>query len=205
MERYDTCQDYVPHHPVDWVSEDDVINSSFPGRVMVKTYILKLVSPDISGFDSLQWRLDRNPDLAVAVGFDPGKIPHHTTFATQWWERYRPDFREHARYEAASAALKCRQYDLEISDEGEDLIEEFDHRDAGENQDIQDKYRLENEERDRVFNEFHDLFNDLLDYGRGPNKQTPTEDLTELATFTNRRNESVLGGRDVYIKKNRVI
>jgi len=204
-ERYDTCQDYIPHHTVDWVDEDDVINSSFPGRAMVKAYILKLVSPDVNGFDSLQWTLERNPDLAASMGFDPGKIPHHTTFATQWWERYHPDFREHARYEAARAALKCRQYGVEISDEGEDLIEEFDRRDTGEDQgDIPDKYRLENEERDRVFNEFRDLFNDLLDYGRGPNKQIDAEDMTELATFTSRRNESVLGGRDVYIKENRV-
>jgi hypothetical protein len=172
---------------------------------MVKAYILKLISPDISGFDSLQWALERTPGLAAAMGFEPGKIPHHTTFATQWWERYRPDFREHARYEAARAALKCQQYDLAISDEGEDLIEEFDRRDMGEDEgDIPEKYRLENEERDRVFNEFLGMFNDLLDYGRGPNKQIDSEDLNELATFSSRRNESVLGGRDVYIKENAV-
>jgi len=203
-ERYDTSHDYVPHHPVDWVHEDDLIQSSFPGHAMVRAYILKLVSPQIGGFDSLQWMLERNSEMAAAMGFDPRKIPHHTTFATQWWERYRPDFRNHARFEAAKAALKCQQYDLEISEKAEELIEEFDRRDTSEDHDIPDKYRLENEERDRVFNEFREMFNGLLDYGRGPNKQIPAEDLTELATFTGRRNESVLGGRDVYIKENRV-
>ena len=203
-ERYDTVHDYVPYHPVDWVSEDDLIHSSFPGRAMVKAYILKLVSPEISGFDSLQWTLERDDELAAEMGFEPGKIPHYSTFATQWWERYRHDFREHARFEAAKAALKCRQYGLEISEKAEELIDEFDRRDTGEDHDLPDKYRLENEERDRVFNEFRDLFNDLLDYDRGPNKQIPAEDLTELATFTSRRNESVIGGRDVYLKENQV-
>lgn len=111
-ERYDTVHDYVPHNPVDWVSEDDLIHSSFPGRAMIKAYILKMVSPDISGFDSLQWMLEEAGEMAAAIGFDPEKIPHHTTFATQWWERYRHDFREHARYEAAKTALKCKQYGL---------------------------------------------------------------------------------------------
>ena len=81
-ERYDTSHDYVPHHPVDWVHEDDLIQSSFPGHAMVKAYILKLVSPQIGGFDSLQWTLERNSEMSAAMGFGPGKIPHHTTFAT---------------------------------------------------------------------------------------------------------------------------
>jgi hypothetical protein len=204
-ESYDTVQDYVPHHPVDWVSKDDQINSSFPGRAMVKAYILRLVSPEISGYDSLEWRLHGDRQLAVTMGFEPGKIPDHTTFSTQWWERYLADFRTHARYEAAKAAMKCRQYGLEISEEAEELIEKFDRRDTpDEDTSIPDKYRLENAERDRVFNEFRNLFNNVLDYDRGPNKQIDAEDLTELATFMSRRNESVCGGRDVFIKKNRV-
>jgi len=203
-DRYDSVEDYIANHFVDWVDEDDLINSSFPGPAMVKAHILKRISPDIDGYDSLQWTLEGNADLAKSIGFDPGNIPHHTTFSTQWWERYRPAFREHVRFEAALAALKCQQYDLEISEEGEKLIAEFDRSDTDDDQDIPDKYRLENEERDRVFNEFRDLFNELLDYGRGSNKQIDGEDLTELATFTSRRNESVAGGRDVFLKENRV-
>jgi hypothetical protein len=44
----------------------------------------------------------------------------------------------------------------------------------------------------------------LSDYGRGANKQKDASKLTELATFTARRNESMRGGRDVYVKENRV-
>lgn len=204
-DRYDSVEDYVPHHVVDWVPEDDQINSSFPGDAMVKAYILRLVSPDISGYDSLERRLHGDRQLAVEMGFEPGKIPDHTTFSTQWWERYLADFRKHARYEAAKAALKCRQYGLVISDDAEELIEEFDRRDTpNESTDIPEKYRLENEERDRVFNEFRGLFDEVIGYDRGPNKSIDAGDLTELATFTSRRNETVCGGRDVFLKENRV-
>lgn len=203
--RYETVSDYIPHHNVDWVSEDDVIQSSFPGAAMVRAYILKLVSPEISGFDSLQWTLEGDADLADGLGFEPTSIPDHTTFSTQWWERYRPDFRTHVRYEAARAAARCRSFDIPISTEGENLIEEFDSSVAdGEDSDIPERFRLENESRDRVFKEFSDMFDELLGYDRGPNKSIPSKDLTELATFISRRNESVEGGRDVYTKENRV-
>jgi hypothetical protein len=202
---YETVSDYLPHHNVDWVSEDDVIQSSFPGAAMVRAYILKFVSPRISGFDSLQWTLEADAELADGLGFDPTSIPNHTTFSTQWWERYRGDFRTHVRYEAARAAARCQSFDIPISDEGEDLIEEFDRSTTDdEDADIPDRFRLENESRDRVFKEFSDMFDELLGYNRGPNKSIPAEDLTELATFISRRNESVEGGRDVYTKENRV-
>jgi hypothetical protein len=42
-----------------------------------------------------------------------------------------------------------------------------------------------------------------LDYDRGANTSIPTEDLTELATFISRRNETVRGGRDVYVRVNK--
>lgn len=118
-DRYDSFEDYVPYHPVDWVPEDDQIRSSFPGDAMVKAYILRKVSPEVSGYDSLERRLHGDRQLAVEMGFEPGKIPDHTTFSTQWWERYVHDFRQHVRYEAAKAALKCQQYGLEISDDAQ--------------------------------------------------------------------------------------
>lgn len=205
-ERYESVEEFMASHFVDWVPDDDQINSSFPGRAMVKAYILRLVSPEISGYDSLERKLNRDTQLAADLGFEPERIPDHTTFSTQWWERYVQDFREHARYEAAKAAVDCRDYDLAISQEAEELIRRFDRRDNADEDDIDipEEHRLENEVRDRVFNEFRDLFNGLLEYDRGPNKQIDAEDLTELATFTSRRNESVTGGRDVFIKENRV-
>lgn len=205
-EQYDSVQEFVAHTPIDAIPEDDTINSSFPTMAMARAYVLKLISPEISGYDKLEWRLSRNPDLAEEMGFEPGKIPDHTTFSTQWWERYRPAFRRHLEAEAASAAVRAQELGLEVSDDAHELIERFERSDDedAEEGDIPERRRIENERRDQVFNEYGDLFHDVLDYDRGPNASIPTEDLNELATFASRRNETVTGGRDVYVREHDV-
>jgi hypothetical protein len=68
--------------------------------------------------------------------------------------------------------------------------------------DIPEERRIENESRDRVFNEFEELFNSVIDYDRASNWSVEPHQLTDLATFTARRNESLKGGRDVFVKEN---
>lgn len=202
-DRYDDLADFVATRFPDHVPEDDLTDSRFPGRAMVRAYVWKMLSPDISSFDLLTFRLENDRELAERMEFDPDDIPDRTTFSTQWWERYRPAFRRHVRYEAAYTALRAQQFGLEISERGEELIDEF--SDTGDDEgDIPEEYRLEKAERDRVFNEYEGLFTDLLDYGRAENWCVPSEDLTELATFTARRNESMVGGRDVYVSEHAV-
>jgi len=203
-ERYDSLKDYLPHYFPDVVDEDELIDSSFDKRAMMRAYILKMISPNVGGFDSLEWTLEHDQEFAEALGFEPGEIPDHTTFSTQWWERYRPGFRDHARYEAARAAVRAQEYGIEVSEGAEELIEEFDRSEPDEREDIPDEHRLELEERDRVFNEFRDLINDVVEYDRAYNKSKRVEELNELATFTARRRETISGGRDVYVKENEI-
>ena len=136
------------------------------------------------------------------MGFDLMKIPHRTTFATQRWERYQHDFANTLSTRPRKLRSSANGMVWKIYEKAEEIIDESDRRDTGEYHDIANKYRLENEDRDHVFNEFRDLYNDLLNYDRGPNKQIPAENLTELATSTSRRNESVVVGRDVCLKEN---
>lgn len=201
-EQYDRIDDYIANYSPDAVPHDDLKDSRFPTQAMVRAYILKLLSPQIGDYALLETRLNHNPQWASRMGFDPTDIPDRTTFSTSWWERYRPAMREHIRFEAARAARYAQDYDLDLSPTASELIAHF-SKDTPDS-DIPEEYRIENDARDRVFNEFRDLFTDLLDYGRGPNKSIPSDDLTELATFTSRRNESVQGGRDVYTKENPV-
>jgi len=200
-ERYETLAEYIATKTIDVVDEDDCIDSGYHPWAMARAYILKLLSPDISSFDMLNHRLERSPEIAEKMYFDADDIPSRTTFSTQWWERYRPDFREHLRYEAARAAVQAQKFDLEISERGEELIEEFDRSTDEQSENIPERRQIEHARRDQVFNEFSHLFHNVLDYDRGPNASVPTETLTELATFVSRRNETVLGGRDVYVKE----
>lgn len=200
--QYDSLQDYIPHYTPDAVPEDDQLDSSFPTMAMARAYIYKLIAPDFDDFDLLEFRLDTNPEWAERMGFDPDQTPDRTTFSTQWWERYNAAMRRHLEYEAARAAIYAQDYGFDVSEKAEELIAQFDR--SQDDEEIPENRRLENEERDRVFNEFRDLFNDVLDYNRGQNKSIPAEDLTELATFSGRRNETVQGGRDVYVTENAV-
>lgn len=199
--KFDSLPEYVAHSLVDVIPEDKMINSSFPTMAMAQAYVLKLISPDITGYDKLQWTLEDNPEIADEMGFNPDRIPNHTTFSTQWWERYRPALRWHIKGRAANVAVQAKDYGFEVSETAERLIDEFDQLPDEDDTDIPEHRRIEKEQRDQVFNEYGDLFNDILDYDRGPNASIDTEDLTELATFTARRNETVHGGRDVYVKE----
>jgi len=202
-DTFDSLAEFVAHQVVDAVPRDDLINSSFPTIAMAQAYIFKLISRGISGFDRLQWMLEDNPEIADTMGFDPTRIPDHTTFSTQWWDRYRPAFRTHLKAEAAEVAVTAKETGFTVSDKAEDLIDRFDQSSGDEDDgNIPEHCRLENEQRDQVFNEFSSLFDDVLDYDRGPNASIPTENLTELATFLSRRNETVHGGRDVYVREN---
>jgi len=201
--QLDGLDDFVAVYTPDAVSEDDLIDSEFPTQAMVRGFILKLLSPEIGDYNLLEFRLDTNSEWAEKMGFNPEKVPDRTTFSKHWWERYRPSMRTHIRFEAARTAKEALKHGFEISEEGHELIDQFTRDDPSDRDIPEDRY-IEESVRDRVFNEFDGLFNDLLDYGRGPNKSIPAEDLTELATFTGRRNESVLGGRDVYVSEHRV-
>jgi len=201
--QLDSLDDFVAVYTPDAIPDDDQINSHFPTRAMVRGFILKLLSPEIGDYNLLEFRLSTNSGWAEKMGFDPEKTPDRTTFSKHWWERYRPSMRAHIRFEAARAAKEALKYGFDISDEGHELIDQF-TRDDPSDRDIPDERYIEESVRDRVFNEFDGLFNDVIDYGRGPNKSIPAEDLTELATFTGRRNESMLGGRDVYLSERRV-
>lgn len=55
-----------------------------------------------------------------------------------------------------------------------------------------------------MFNEHSDLFDRVLDYGRAQNASITVSDLNEQATFTARRRETMVGGRDVYVKEHEV-
>jgi len=198
-----SLDDFVAVYTPDAVSADDQINSRFPTRAMVRGYILKLLSPDIGDYALLEFRLDTNPEWAERMGFDRGQTPDRTTFSKHWWKRYQEPMRTHIRFEAARAAKQALAYGFEISDEAHDLIDRYTPGEP-EDKDIPEERYIEESERDRVFNEYRDLFNDILSYGRGPNKQIPASDLTEQATFNSRRNESMRGGRDVYTKEHAV-
>lgn len=202
-DRLDSLDDFVAVYTPDAVSPDDQIKSQFPTQAMVRAYILKLLSPEIGDYNLLEFRLDINSEWAERMGFDPDDTPDRTTFSTQWWERYRPSMRTHIKFEAARAAKEALKYGFDISEEAHDLLDQYTPG-TPEDADIPEERYIEESVRDRVFNEFRGLFNDVLSYGRGPNKQIPAEDLTEQATFTSRRNESVRGGRDVYTKEHAV-
>ncbi|RLM67111.1 transposase [Halorubrum sp. Atlit-26R] len=200
----DSIADQLQYEVVDVVPQDDLINSSFNGMAMMRAYILKMISDDISGFDSLQWYLEQNPEIASGFGFEDGKVPNRTTFSTQWWERYRPAFREHVRFAAARIAAKLKSHDFNLVEDIDEQIHEFLPTEPEEDTEIPDEHQIEQQTRDRVFKEYRELFNEVIDYGRGTNKRIDAEKLTEQATFTSRRNESVTGGRDVYVSEHRV-
>ena len=200
----DSIAEVLQYETLDVVSEDSLIDSSFDDRAMVRAYILKRISADIGGFDSLQWHLERNPKIAAGFGFEDGKVPDRTTFSTQWWERYRHSFREHVRFEAARVAAKLKGHGFNLVEDIDDLIHEFLPSEPEDDTEIPEHLRIEQQTRDRVFKEYRELFNDVIDYGRGPNKSIDAEDLTEQATFTSRRNESMVGGRDVFVSEHRV-
>lgn len=201
-DRYTSVEDFIPDYSLDAVPADSTTNSKFPYDAMARAYVLKLISPRIGDYGLLEWLLNRRPEWASRMGFDPDEIPDRTTFSNQWWTRWREAYRSHLRYEAARAATMAKTYDLEIADGAQELIDAY--LPDEENREIPEEHRLELSARDRVFNEFGDLFDELIDYGRGPNKSIPAEELTELATFTGRRNESMLGGRDVYVSEHQV-
>lgn len=180
---------------------DSFIDSKFPVRAMVKAYIIKMVSPNISGFDQLEWFLDRNSEIAEGYGFDPEDIPDRTTISTQWYERYLPAFRQFVRFKAAYFAAEMTNHDYELDEKAYELIDNFLGVDDNEPE-IPEARRIENESRDRVFNEFTDLFNNVIDYDRAQNWSVEPRELTNLATYTARRNEPPKGGRDVYVKEN---
>jgi|AntRauMinimDraft_4_1070384.scaffolds.fasta_scaffold02155_3 hypothetical protein len=203
--KYDSVADALRHKFIDAVDRDNQINSSFDDQAMAKSYVLKMIWADISGFDQLGWFLEDNPEIAEDYGFDPERIPHRTTFSTQWWERYLPAFRKHIRFEAARIAASLKGHSFNLVDDIDERINEFlPDEDQQLGGDIPEEYRIEENIRDRVFNEYDGLFNEILGYGRGLNKSIPANDLTELATFTSRRNETTLGGRDVYVSEHKV-
>lgn len=203
--KYDSIAELLRAKLVEAVPEDSLINSQFPDHAMAKAYVLKMISADVTGFDKLEWLLESNDELAEDFGFNPDKIPDRTTFSTQWWERYRPAFRTHVRFEAARIATEIQGHGFNLAEDIDERINEFlPDEDRQENLEIPEQHRIEQESRDRVFNEFDQLFNEILGYGRAENKSIPASDLTELATFTSRRNESTLGGRDVYISEHEV-
>lgn len=202
--KYDSIAELLRYKHVDAVEKDSLISSSFPDRAMGKAYVLKMISADITGFDRLEWFLKDNPETAEAYGFDADRIPDRTTFSTQWWERYRPAFRRHIRFEAARIGADAKGHGFNLIEDIDELIAEFLSEEDKQKLDIPQEHLIEENARDRVFNEFDDLFNGILDYGRADNKSIPANDLTELATFTSRRNESALGGRDVYISEHKV-
>jgi hypothetical protein len=186
---------------IDAFRGDSFTNSKFPIRAMAKGYILRMVSPDINSFDKLRRYLENNSNIAEAYGFDPNDIPDRTTFSTQWYDRYLPGYRKHIRFEAAQFAANMKRRGFELDDNADNLIDSFLPDDDGE-PDIPEACRIENESRDRVFNEFKKLFNDVIDYDRATNWEVEPQELTDLATFTARRNEPPKGGRDVYVKEN---
>jgi hypothetical protein len=202
--KYDSIAELLRYKHVDAIGKDSLINSSFPDRAMGRAYVLKMISADITGFDRLEWLLKDNSELAEDYGFDPENIPDRTTFSTQWWERYRPAFRRHIQFEAARIATEIQGHGFNLVDDIDERIAEFLPEEEQHKLDIPEEHRIEEEARDRVFNEFDELFNEIIGYGRAQNKSIPAEDLTELATFTSRRNESTLGGRDVYISEHEV-
>lgn len=202
--KRDSIADQLQYEAIDVVPQDSLINSSFNGMAMMRAYILKMISDDIGGFDSLQWYLERNPEIASGFGFEDGKVPNRTTFSTQWWERYRPAFREHVRFAAARIAANLKGHNFNLVEDIDEQIHEFLPTEPEKDTEIPDEHRIEQETRDRVFKEYRELFNEVIDYGRGSNKRIDAEKLTEQATFTSRRNESVKGGRDVYVSEHRV-
>ena len=203
-ERYSDCDsiaDALSLRIIDAFHKDSLTNSNFPIRAMAKAYILKMLSAEITGFDQLEWYLKRNETVAEDFGFDPDNIPDRTTFSTQWWDRYRPGYRDHIRFTAAETAAKIRGYGFDLDEDVDELINSFLPDDQAGKSDIPKERRIENESRDRVFNEFEQLFNDVIDYDRASNWSIESEKLTDLATFTARRNEPPKGGRDVYVKE----
>lgn len=200
----ETVEEAITASLISGFEKDSQTNSQFPIQAMTRAYIVRIVSPNINGFDQLEWYLERNAEIAELYDFDPDNIPDRTTFSTQWYERYDRSYRHYIRWEAAKFAAKMKYYDIEIDDSADQLLNAFLPDEETHGPDIPEEHRIENESRDRVFNEFQDLFAELLDYGRGHNKQIPAEQLTEQATFTSRRNESVLGGRDVYVAEHKV-
>jgi len=159
-EKYRDCDsiaDALSLQIIDAFHKDSLTNSTFPVRAMAKAYILKMLSAETTGFDQLEWFLERNAAVAEDFGFAPDNIPDRTTFSMQWWDRYRLGYRDHIRFTAAETAAKIRGYGFDIDDDVDGLINSFlpdDHPDGDE---IPEERRIENESRDRVFN-------DVIDY-----------------------------------------
>jgi hypothetical protein len=161
----DSIEEALTAQNLDASERDSFNNSRFPVRAMVKAYIIKIVSPNISGFDQLEWSLERSPEIAEDYGFDPEDIPDRTTFSTQWYERYLPGFREYVRFETARFAAEMTNHDFKLDEKAYEVIDSFLPDDQDTEPEIPEEHRIENESRDRVFNEFEELFNEVVEYG----------------------------------------
>lgn len=201
---YNSLPEFLPYYTPRVRQYHEEIASQFPADAMACAYLLKLISPTIDSFGLLAHRLQTNPEWAERMGFTPGQTPSRTTLSTQWWERYSNQYRSILNFKAACVAVTAQRYGLDVSEDATERIHEYVATEDQPGHEIPEEHRIEESVRDRVFNEYQTLFDELFEYDRAHNKQIPASDLTELATFSSRRNESVQGGRDVYTKEHRV-
>lgn len=189
-DAHDGVEELCGFPMIEFVPDDDLKpDSYYDFDPIVAAWTYRLIGPS-DGYSQVSWKqLEtklENDAFASEIGFTPGDTPSEKTLRESWWNRVRPAFREHLRYEAAKLAVHAEEVGLETAEDiRENLIADW----QADEPEIDPIGEMEQEIKDDAYSIQADIIRDVCSYDRDDSDEWNDDLITDAAAHMCRRNE----------------